>query len=127
MSIIISKQQIDEALATTPKRGKTTTLDVTLTHGAATRIVRNVDASNRPEVHSDEADLWEGLTGSVTFILGGELTGELEVIGNTTLGEGIEGGTEFVLTPGTMLYIPAGEVHAHYGTGEMLVTKIPNK
>lgn len=93
---------------------------------------------NESEIHRHEADLWIGIDGEARFQVGGVLkdayikknadgtTNDLELKGS-----GIEGGEEYTIRAGDILYIPEGQPHVHW-TGEgktarLWIIKLPAK
>ena len=104
-----------------------------IANGAPIHILENVDQSNPPEIHVREADLWIVLEGNPTFTVGGTMLGATpQALPDGTLndmeltGTSIEGGTDYTLNPGDVLYIPAGDPHSHkaVGTVRMYIIKI---
>jgi mannose-6-phosphate isomerase-like protein (cupin superfamily) len=137
-SVFISSSVTQEALRQAPKPGKHPLLsfrDAVSILGmppGLIEILENQEVTrfgNPSEVHDLEADLWIGLEGEVTFVVGGEL---VEKTPHPTKqkewkGTAIHGGEEYVVSPRDILYIPPGEPHTHYGSGRLYIVKIPTK
>ncbi len=138
-STFVSKQQIDETLATAPTPGKKL-LEPFKTfskeHNLPFNILEDKEISNDPEIHMHEADLWYCLEGEVTFVHGGTMvepffkkkpdgTENPNEIG----AKSIQGGTEVVMHPGDWLWIPAGEPHQHICSvlTRLMIIKIPKR
>ncbi len=135
-SVFIPKGVTDKALATPPIHGKHPIASFK-EHLAALgvlpgtiEILENHEVArfaNAAEVHERAADLWIGLGGEVTFVVGGEL---VERVPHPTKedewkGTAITGGTEYVVRGGDILWIPPGEPHTHFGSGRLYIIKIP--
>ncbi|MCL9972287.1 MAG: cupin domain-containing protein [Candidatus Pacebacteria bacterium] len=135
-AVHIPKALSDEALQKAPQQGKRLLEPLkafSVANGAPIHILENVDQSNPPEIHVREADLWIVLKGNPTFTVGGAMIGATpQTLPDGTLndmeltGTSIEGGTDYTLSPGDMLYIPAGDPHSHkaVGTVRMYIIKI---
>ena len=79
------------------------------THSINIRIVKESDA---PLVHFASVDIWVTQAGSATAITGGKLIDpEKRPNSDDTAGKSIRGGTEQLLQPGDILYVPAGVPH----------------
>ena len=79
------------------------------THSINIRIVKESDA---PLVHFASADIWVTQAGSATAITGGKLIDpQKRPNSDDTAGKSISGGTEQLLQPGDILYVPAGVPH----------------
>lgn len=138
MAIYIPHGDIEEVLAQKAKQGKRQLEPFSAlmkSRGVPVAIVEDTNVfDNKAEVHTEAADLWYCLEGTVTFTTGGTLMDKtvrkLPDGGSDTTewkGTGIEGGTDTVLSKGDWLYIPAGEPHVHRaaGTARLLIAKIP--
>lgn len=86
---------------------------------------------NQTEVHRTAADLWVGISGSITFVVGGEVVEPRERVGadgsvnpNEIRGKAITNGAEYAVGPGDIFYIPPGEPHTHYGSGRAFIVKL---
>ena len=83
-----------------------------------------------PEVHRHEEDLWIGLEGEATFVVGGELVEPWTKEGDDreVKGKSIRGGTEIKMGQWDILKIPAGQSHQHTALhGRLIIIKIPAK
>jgi len=138
--LVISKEQIIEALANVPEKGKRVLEPIkSLAMGAGMpfNILEDKNVSeSEAELHKTLNDLFFGLEGEATFIIGGQLVdfwirknpdGTLNE--NELGGKEISGGTEVILRAGDWLWIPAGLPHLHkcLGVARMAVIKIPSK
>lgn len=135
-SVHIPKALTNEALEKIPQSGKRLLEPLkafSIANSAPIHILENVDQSNPPEIHVREADLWIVLEGNPIFTVGGTMLGATpQTLPDGTLndaeltGTSIEGGTEYALNPGDILYIPAGDPHSHkaVGTVRMYIIKI---
>lgn len=140
--VYIPKRVVDEALAEPPRQGKhhlATFTKFAEKHGlpeGAGRILEDCEVDNRVyEVHLDEADLWIGLQGEATFIVGGELVnpqpkkrkdGSLD--SREPRSEEVRGETQVhTVEAGDWLYIPPGVPHRHRteGIARLVIIKIP--
>lgn len=84
----------------------------------------------QPEVHRHEGDLWFGLEGEMKFILGGEMAEPYAKEGNDNeiKAKDISGGTEVILKPSDVLFIPAGVPHMHTSAhSRAVIIKIPER
>ena len=138
-SIFLSKAVIDETLAVAPTPGKKNLeplKSLAKAQGLPITILENSEQSNKPEIHRHEDDLWICLEGETTFVVGGELVGGQEKVradgtidSNEISGGEIKGGETHTLKPGDILYIPAGEPHAHSATGtvRLYIIKLPKR
>lgn len=134
----IRKSIIDETLAQVPQPGKRSLepLKSFVAGRAPYVIVEDVGVMNGAEAHKQEGDLCICLEGNVKFTYGGELidpvflenpdgtVNESELRAKT-----IRNGTETVLEPGDVFWIPAGEAHQHgcAGVARLAFIKIPPK
>lgn len=129
-------------LAAEPVQGKhylATFKEFAEAHGlpeGAGRILEDSAVDNLVfEVHLDEADVWIGLEGKATFIVGGELVnpkprqrkdGSLDP--REPRSEKVTGKTRtVVMRAGDSLYIPPGVPHRHRteGIARLVIIKIP--
>ncbi len=62
-------------------------------------------------VHENEAEVFVGVEGSGTIVVGGQLTNSKRTNEHNLSGDGITGGQSFHLTKGTMLVVPQGQPH----------------
>lgn len=73
------------------------------------RIVTEKDA---PLVHSFTADVWIAVEGSAVAVTGGKLVdGKKRPNSDDEAGTSIQGGTDRLLKPGDILYVPPGVAH----------------
>ena len=128
-----SGSQVGELINLPQKTGKHR---VDAWEGQVVHILENGDVpewGNETEVHMHESDLWIGLSGEVTFVVGGTLkewsyrknadsTDNL----NEIKAPKIENGITYILHAGDVLEIPAGVPHTHFGTGKLFIIKIPS-
>jgi mannose-6-phosphate isomerase-like protein (cupin superfamily) len=91
---------------------------------------------NKAEVHMEEGDLWLGLEGETTFIVGGELVEPIfskRADGSENKNEiraaQIKGGEKVILRPGDWIWIPPGEPHQHFceKVSRLAIIKIPKR
>ena len=68
-------------------------------------------ATGESEVHDKETDTLHILSGSATFVVGGEMIGSRQTAPGQYRGTGVRGGETFQLTPGDVIVIPAGIPH----------------
>ena len=112
--ILVRKKEIDKALAQKPIQGKRQLEPIKslfLSKKIHFGIMEDHEVSEiEIEVHEDEADLWICLEGEAEFTYGDKKI-------NATL------------KPGDILYVPAGQPHAHTAskTARMLIIKIPER
>lgn len=139
--IFISRDLIDETLRQAPYQGKHLVdpfKSFAASQGLPFNILEDCDVpkwGNDSEVHCHEADLWLGLDGKVNFVYGGKMDGKKWAkslqdrgVDNRELkSERIADGTESVLKRGDWIFIPEGQPHTHYGSGRMIIIKIPAK
>ncbi len=138
--ILISASEIVKTCASQPLRGKRLLeplKSISSTHHIPLNILEDVEITEtEAEVHLNEADLWFGLEGEVTFICGGTLvrpTLRKNANGtenpNELKGEDIVGGKEIIVRSGDWLWIPAGQPHKHIcnGVGRVIIIKIPQQ
>lgn len=90
-------------------------------------IVAKAPVSGRRLLSTSEADGWAGSL--TTFGIGGRLnwhTHDSEQILYVTEGRGIVATKreEYLLTPGMVVYIPAGEIHWHGATDDSSMTHL---
>ena len=79
------------------------------THSVNIRIVTPKDA---PLVHANSLDIWLVQAGSATAVTGGELLDvKKRPNSDDDAGSAIKGGTEQLLKPGDVLYVPPGVPH----------------
>lgn len=137
--VVITDAVIAQTLATAPTPGKNflePLLALAKTHNLPIKILEDVAVVNKAEVHLQEGDLWQCLSGKVQFTYGGALIdpyikqnadGSLNM--NEQRGTGIQGGTIVTLQPGDWLWIPAGQPHQHscVGVARLVIIKIPAK
>ena len=133
----IPKALIEQTLTTKAETGKRLLQplkDFSIGSNISFHILEDVEIENPPEVHMHEADLWIGIEGEVTFIVGGKLIDERSQINsdgvineNEKTGLKIEGGAEYIVRAGDVLHIPAGVPHLHKakGVARMHIIKIP--
>ena len=62
-------------------------------------------------VHENEAEVFVGVEGSGTIVIGGQLTNSKRTNEHNLSGDGITGGASFHLTKGAMLIVPQGQPH----------------
>lgn len=68
-------------------------------------------ATGQSELHEKETDTFYVLSGSATFITGGEMVGAKPTAPGQQRGTSIKGGTVHHLTKGDVIVIPAGTPH----------------
>ena len=136
-SVYISKEQVDEALSHDPQEGKRLLeplKSIWQSKGSPINILEDHKVSNDAEVHRHEGDLWICLEGEVSFTVGGKMVDpelgkkadgsdhDLEVKAAS-----IEGGEEHTMRKGDILWILAGEPHAHKTdlTARLFIIKVP--
>jgi mannose-6-phosphate isomerase-like protein (cupin superfamily) len=69
------------------------------------------EGSGQSEVHEKFADFVIVRSGQGAILVGGTSRNAKPTTPGETRGEGVEGGTRYKLTPGDVLYIPAGVPH----------------
>lgn len=133
----ILRTLIDETLAGAPQQGKRLLEPLkafSLAHGVPVHILEDVAVSNPPEIHTKEADLWICISGNPTFVVGGSIVNpqpqvrpDGSINNDEITGDAVEGGTEYVLQPGEILFIPAGIPHTHRAdeSARLYIVKIP--
>ncbi len=78
--------------------------------GSIVYIIRR-DKTGETEVHMAFNDIYVVKSGHAKITVGGQVTGNREVIPTEWLGGDIAGGTDYSLAPGDVLFIPAGVPH----------------
>jgi mannose-6-phosphate isomerase-like protein (cupin superfamily) len=78
--------------------------------------------SGEVEVHERFADLFVVLSGAVTLVTGGTVSGARIIAPGETRGLSIEGGTQQKLRPGDVAHVPAGTPHQMLLKGEDTIT-----
>ena len=139
-SIHISKSAIEEMLKAAPVKGKRNLEPLksfAAEHGLPLNLLEDAEVlDNKAEVHLAEGDLWLGLEGETTFIVGGEMMEPYFSRGKDGAENEreiraveIKGGETIVLKPGDWLWIPAGEPHRHFcdKVSRLAIIKIPKK
>lgn len=100
----------------------------------AVAVVVNDHIKAAAELHKNNADVWQVVSGKATFILGGQLsnshgkTSEEDTSGNIIADE-IVGGKSFLISTGDVIDVPAGVAHQIDATGsrvELIIVKINN-
>ncbi len=137
-SFHITKQKIDETLASAPAKGKKLLeplKSIAAENKLPINLLENAEVlDNKAEVHMEEGDLWLGLEGETTFIVGGELIDPFFSKGkdgvenkNELRAADIKNGEKIILKPGDWLWIPAGEPHRHFcaEVSRLAIIKIP--
>ena len=118
-AVYVPKSMVDEALATPPTQGKHYLPGFgsfcTETHFPANILEDHHLEVGIPEWHRHEEDLWICLEGSVVFTVNGTGKGVYQKEGDEREWKAatIEGGTEYTLRTGDVLWIPAGVWHMH--------------
>ncbi len=135
--VFIPKKEIDKSLEGKSVQGKTflEPLKSITTDKIPFNILEDYELhENEPEIHVNEADLWQCLEGEVKFLCGGELVDpsfrknpDGTDNKNEIKGEDIRDAATHILKPGDWLWIPAGQPHKHTGTGKLVIIKIPKK
>lgn len=69
------------------------------------------EAAGQVEVHTHDTDVIYVLSGTATFVTGGQIVGGRETAPEEIRGQSISGGTERRLTPGDLLVVPHGVPH----------------
>jgi len=131
--VLIRKEDIDSALATSPVPGKRALEplgSLAQQKGVPVGILEDHQVSEgAAELHRTKADLFFCLQGSATFTYGGILVNPRQIQGSDedVTGDEITGGQEAVLNAGDWLWIPANQPHAHaaQGTARLFLIKIP--
>jgi mannose-6-phosphate isomerase-like protein (cupin superfamily) len=78
--------------------------------GSHAYIIRR-DKTGETEVHMALNDIYVVESGHAKITVGGQVTGNREVMPTEWLGGDIAGGTDYSLAPGDVLFIPAGVPH----------------
>jgi mannose-6-phosphate isomerase-like protein (cupin superfamily) len=78
--------------------------------GSNVYIIRR-DKTGETEVHMAFNDIYVVKSGHAKITVGGQVTGNREVVPTEWLGGDISGGTDYSLAPGDVLFIPAGVPH----------------
>jgi mannose-6-phosphate isomerase-like protein (cupin superfamily) len=78
--------------------------------GSNVYIIRR-DKTGETEVHMAFNDIYVVKSGHAKITVGGQVTGNREVVPTEWLGGEISGGTDYSLAPGDVLFIPAGVPH----------------
>jgi len=78
--------------------------------GSNVYIIRR-DKTGETEVHMAFNDIYVVKSGHAKITVGGQITGNREVVPTEWLGGEISGGTDYSLSPGDVLFIPAGVPH----------------
>ncbi|MEK7555190.1 MAG: hypothetical protein AAB518_04375 [Patescibacteria group bacterium] len=137
-AVFVPKKIIDEALLTPPVAGKhplavfKAYLETQGVPVGTIDILENHEVGrfeNMTEIHDRAADLWIGISGEITFVVGGEvidLKPHPQGKPNEWRGKEIKNGTEYAVGPYEVLYIPGGVPHTHFGNGRLFIIKIPN-
>lgn len=104
------------------------------TLGLPINILEDTDVVNDAEVHKKEGDLWFCISGTVTFVCGGEMVDpwcakkpDGLINEDEIKAKEIRDGTNMVLKPGDILWIPSGVPHQHFckkGTSRLAIVKI---
>lgn len=136
--IFISGNVTKASLEVTPTQGKHHLEPFkTAARGTAINLLEDHHVEdNNVEVHRHEADLWICLQGEATFVVGGRLvepwarrlpdgTEDMRELRAPT--KGINGGMEYMLHAGDLLWIPAGQPHVHttVETARLYIIKVP--
>ncbi len=124
----IAKEKIDRQLAAIGSEIKKSALlsgSWTGAYAVAGIVIDNL--MPLAEVHKNAADVWIALTGTSTFILGGELVEATEVSPGEFTAPTVANGTPTRVAPGDVIDIPARVAHqvdARGGRAEFLIIKI---
>jgi mannose-6-phosphate isomerase-like protein (cupin superfamily) len=63
------------------------------------------------EYHETESDIQIGVSGSATFVIGGELIDAKKLPRKQQQGSGIKGGSQFPVGPGDVIHVPVAVPH----------------
>jgi mannose-6-phosphate isomerase-like protein (cupin superfamily) len=74
-------------------------------------IVFHREGPGQSEVHENYADFVIIRSGEGAILVGGTSKNAKPTTPGETRGDGVEGGTKYKLTPGDMIYVPAGVPH----------------
>lgn len=135
--VCVSRLDINKTLNTSPVVGKRMIAPFDNFKDRPFGVVEDHELNvGLPEVHAHEDDLWIGLEGEATFTIGGELvepyfykTSDGIENRNEIKGKHIIGGKRVAISPGDVLWIPAGVPHMHTasGTARLFIYKSPKR